>query len=100
MVKLEYNEYTISSYRYGYVVKKLTTDENGDFVESTDNKHSGYKVADTVGYYNNLQQALSGLTHYIIRLGKKDISTLTEYREQLKQIEQDLENKLDGLVEA
>lgn len=67
------------------------------FFENT-NHHKGYRVADTVGYYNSLNKALKGLSRYIIRMGSTDINDLSTYRNHLESIEKDFEDKLDKVV--
>ena len=98
MVNLTYKQYQIKSYRYGYAVTKLAQDDNGEFIFENTNHHKGYRIADTVGYYNSLNKALKGLSRYIIRMGSTDINDLSTYRSQLKSIEKDFEDKLDKVV--
>lgn len=98
MVTLTYKQYQIKSYRYGYSVTKLSQDDNGEFIFENTNHHKGYRVADTVGYYNSLNKALKGLSRYIIRMGDENINDLSTYRSQLESIEKDFEDKLDKAV--
>ncbi|GAX06831.1 hypothetical protein IWT25_02178 [Secundilactobacillus pentosiphilus] len=87
MIDIKIRQYHITSNKYGYQVRKMKLADGQPMMTYDAN---GNEVIDQtlVGYYPSLRYALAGIKKYIVQNGDIQITSIDEYVETVKSIEE------------
>ena len=87
MIDIKIRQYHITSNKYGYQVRKMKL-ENGQPVMTRDANGNEAVDQSLVGYYPSLRYALVGIKKYVLQTGDVQITSIDEYLETVKSIEE------------
>ena len=83
-------DYIIKSDDNNVTVTKAVRDESGEV--KTDK--SGSEVTTLVGYYRDLERALSGIQKHYVYASDEEIRTIDEYKQKLNEITEQFKQQI------
>lgn len=90
MINMRVSDYAIKSDDNNVTVTKVLRDDKGNLKVDK----NGKEVTSLVGYYRDLEKALSGIQKHYVYASDDEIKTIDEYKQKLNEITEQFKQQI------